>query len=459
MHNPDIFDTLTEGYFKVDMNDGISLLNRSGAKILGYSDKSELNGKHASEVFFKRTEDFEKLKNNLIQKQSTTGFLTFLRHKSKSDISVKVDAYIIYDTEQNQAGIEGIFRDIGENDVSRESNEMLQSIIDNTTAIISLKDISGKYKTVNRQFEKIFGKKREDIVGKTDHEIFPEEISQPFRDNDLKVLEARIPLELEEVIPHRDGLHTYLSIKFPLFDQQSSPHGICGISTDITWRKRTEEILRKEQEKQKKYLDVAGVMFVVLNPDQKVTLINKKGCEILGYESHEIIGKNWFDCFLPDDSREMTKKVFTALIEGNIENVEYFENHVLTKEGAAKIIYWHNAILKNDDGKIIGTLSSGEDITENKMAKKELARREAELRNFSRELKGFLNIITNDIQRPIESIIVSGETQCRDYMRNNKIDVTESLEYVRDAVSHLKTAATDLMKNVSLKHLMEKIAL
>jgi PAS domain S-box-containing protein len=133
-------------------------------------------------------------------------------------------------------------------------------------------------------------------------------------------------------------------------------------------RIRAVKALREEKNRAQKYLDVADVMLVVLGVDQKVSLINKKGCEILGCQEEEIIGKNWFDNFLPGKYGKEVKEVFRKVVAGDIKEIEYHENSVLACDGTEKIIAWHNTILRDDTGRVIGTLSSGEDITERRRA-------------------------------------------------------------------------------------------
>ncbi len=130
--------------------------------------------------------------------------------------------------------------------------------------------------------------------------------------------------------------------------------------------------LSKEREKAQQYLDVAGVVFVAIDPDQKVMLINRKGCEILGYEEHEVVGKNWFDTFLSDKAKDEVKAVFKKLMAGEIEAVEYVENLIVTKSGEEKIIAWHNTTLVDENGYITGILSSGENVTYRKRAEERL---------------------------------------------------------------------------------------
>nr|NQU91509.1 PAS domain S-box protein [Bacteroidota bacterium] len=127
-----------------------------------------------------------------------------------------------------------------------------------------------------------------------------------------------------------------------------------------------------EKDKAQNYLDIAGVMFIALNHKGVVTLCNKKASEVLGYNENEITGRNWFDNFLPYRNLAAVKNVFAELIQGNIEPVEFYENPVITSAGEERIIAWHNAILRNDNGEITGLLSSGEDITESEKAAQKL---------------------------------------------------------------------------------------
>jgi PAS domain S-box-containing protein len=144
---------------------------------------------------------------------------------------------------------------------------------------------------------------------------------------------------------------------------------------DLLFRnlKRSEVLLREEKNRIQSYLDIAGVILVVIDDNQKVSLINKKGCEILGYEENEIIGKNWFDTLIPERIREESKAGFRKLMDGEIDPVEYFEDPVLTKTGEERMIAWHNAVLRDKKGNIVNSLSSGEDITERKKMGEEIA--------------------------------------------------------------------------------------
>ncbi len=126
-------------------------------------------------------------------------------------------------------------------EAQRASHRLLQGVIDNSTAVIYVKDAAGRYMLINQRYEELFHVARDAIVGKTDYDLFPKDRADAFRAFDLRVLEAGRALESEELVPQDDGLHTYISIKAPLYAEAGRAYAVCGISTDITDRKRAEE--------------------------------------------------------------------------------------------------------------------------------------------------------------------------------------------------------------------------
>ncbi|MBU2648735.1 PAS domain S-box protein [bacterium] len=161
-------------------------------------------------------------------------------------------------------------------------------------------------------------------------------------------------------------------------------------------RKKADETLRLEKNRAQHYLDIAGVLLIVLDTDGIVTLINPKGCEIIGHDKEEIIGRSWFDDFLPAEAKKEVKKVFSQIVEGNIEPVEYYENPIVTKDGSQRLIAWHNSVLRANNGEIAGLFSSGEDITERKLANDALKESERRFKAIFNSIPQLLALWKNE---------------------------------------------------------------
>lgn len=139
----------------------------------------------------------------------------------------------------------GTFQDVTESrrteNALRESEELLRSITDNTSTLIFMKDLGGRYLHVNRQYEDLFHVSNATMQGRTDRDIFPQEMADAFVKNDKEVILSGQTIEVEELVPQDDGIHTYLSVKFPIRHASGGIYAVCGIATDITERKRDEE--------------------------------------------------------------------------------------------------------------------------------------------------------------------------------------------------------------------------
>ena len=278
----------------------------------------------------------------------------------------------------------------------RESEEKFATAFRNSPDSITLIGLSDeRVVEVNDGFCHATGYRREEILGHTSLELnLWSDLSERarfvsmLRDQKrvigfeasfrIKSGEIRVGLAAGEVVQIGDQPFALITIR------------------DITDNKRAEEALKKEKDRAQRYLDIAGVILVAINSDQKVVLINRKGCEILGYKEDEMIGKNWFDHFILERDRISVKGVFAKLVAAEIEPVEYFENSVLTKSGMEKIIAWHNTIIRDQNGRITGTLSSGEDITERNRSEKALRESEKRYRTLAEAAQDMIFIVDRE---------------------------------------------------------------
>ena len=147
-------------------------------------------------------------------------------------------AGVVWSATENRAA--AIFAAQQASESLKESEAKYQAILDNTSAIVYMKDATGRYMLVNRRWNVLFKKTREEAIGKTDNELFPPECAKEFRENDRRVMAAGQPIEVEEPVPHDDGMHTYNSNKFSLYDRNGWAYAVGGVSTDVTALKQAE---------------------------------------------------------------------------------------------------------------------------------------------------------------------------------------------------------------------------
>jgi len=281
------------------------------------------------------------------------------------------------------------------------SEEQWRKTFDSIQDLISIHDKDFRILQVNKAVSKALGVPREDLLGKHCYEVFHSR-STPWPNCPHKHTLETAESTVEDVVDPSLGGTFHIST-FPIFEG-GELIGSVHVCRDITGQKEMEEALREERDNAQRYLDIAGTMIVVIDDEQKVRLINKKGCNILGYYELEVIGKNWFDYFVPERLKEDEKTIFKKILAGEMEPVENYENPIVNKDGAERIIAWNNSVLKDEAGNITGTISSGEDVTERKAAEEELKMAYEELKVLEKMKDEFLSNISHELKTPLTSI-------------------------------------------------------
>ncbi|MCK5246446.1 PAS domain S-box protein, partial [Candidatus Bipolaricaulota bacterium] len=227
-----------------------------------------------------------------------------------------------------------------------ESQHLYQELVETMRDGLAIQDEHGILQYANEQYCQIMGRSRDELIGIATDQFMTSESKAQFAQQMLHRREGTASsYELSFVRPDGAEVSTLVSPQ-PIVDARGVFRGSFATVSEITSMKEIERQLQAEKEQARLYLDIAGVMFVVLDQDGRVVMLNKKGLEILGYkDSSELLGRSWFETCIPEDARESVRNVFSQMMLGEIEPVEYFENTVLTREGKPRIIAWHNTIM------------------------------------------------------------------------------------------------------------------
>ncbi len=242
------------------------------------------------------------------------------------------------------------------------SEKRLQSILDNAGSVIYAKDEQGQYILINKLFEDLFHVRHQEIIGKSDHDIFPKEMADAFAANDQQVLQRKKPLILDEQAPHDDGIHDYISIKFPLYDTDNRIYAICGISTDITERKKAETALIESQKKFRDLVENTHDLIWEIDQQARYTYISPRIKKILGYDPAELLHKTPFELMPPEEAYQISE-FFSDIID-NPRPFDAVKNINLHRNGQKVILESSGAPIFDSNGELCGYRGIDRDITE-----------------------------------------------------------------------------------------------
>jgi PAS domain S-box-containing protein len=300
-------------------------------------------------------------------------------------------------------GILGISRDLTDRKLVEQelmaNEEKFKNIFENMEDGYFKTSLNGEILLVNRSAAKLLGYETlEDLLAKN---LFTDICAKTdLRDVLLRTLkESKRIADSRIEFKCKDGTIILTSGSIRLVaGQDGQEDTIESILRDDTARIRSETELWKEKETAQRYLDVAGVILVVIQADHTVSMINRMGCDILGYHEDDILGRRWFENYLPQKINPEIALAFDQVVADRMELKEDQEYPLVTGTGDERLVRWHHIALRDENGKITAVLSSGEDVTEQRKA-------EAENRKLSRAIEQSpISVVITDYAGTIEYV-------------------------------------------------------
>jgi PAS domain S-box-containing protein len=319
-----------------------------------------------------------------------------------------------------------------------ETGNRLSSIMDNTPAVIFLKNLEGRYILINKRYEELFHISSDKIIGRTDFDIFPEDVAQQLWKNDLEILKTGHASEVEELIPQDDGIHNYISAKFPLHNDAGDIYAVCGIATDITKHKQVYDALQESQAKLSGLYEVSPLGIALTDMDGRYLEFNEAFMVICGYPPEELKKLDYWT---------LTPREYEAQEKAQLETLQQtgyygpYEKTYRRKNGDLIPIRLNGMIVKDKLGQS-KIWSIVEDITDSKKAEETLisARDEAESANTAKS--EFLAVMSHEIRTPLNAIL--GMTEVAKETNHNP-DVSTCLDVVERSGNNLLTLIEDIL--------------
>jgi len=193
---------------------------------------------------------------------------------------------------------------------------LLERVFDESPALVYVKDRENRFTYANQSLCRLFGRERRDLLGRTTHDVLPAAVADEHRANDERVLADGAALQIEETNAESDGLHTYLSVKYPLRAADGRPIAVCGISTDITESRRREEAALLGEATLHSLMNAITETVFLMTPDGTVLAVNETGAERLGAGREELLSRSIYDFIPPDVGHERAVRVRRVVQSG-----------------------------------------------------------------------------------------------------------------------------------------------
>ena len=269
-----------------------------------------------------------------------------------------------YNEDGEPERVVGTVQDITEQKLADEAVQktqgIYQALISSGSDLVYVKDDQLRYIALNQKMVDYYGIPSEQFaIGKRSCEIIKDQDALQWEERDRQVMSTGIVLTVEETV----GSETYETIIFPV-TLANDKRGVGGISRVITQRFLAEKTIEQERDRAEMYLNLSPVVFVAIDKNGIVTMINRAGCELLGAAKKDILGQNWVERFVPKEARTDTDSVLEIFLKSSAAGYMTHENAIITMRGERRDIEWKNVLMRDSQGNVIGVLGAGIDITE-----------------------------------------------------------------------------------------------
>ncbi len=254
----------------------------------------------------------------------------------------------------------------------RSSQQQLHGLMENSPNAIFVKDPEGRYLSVNRRYAELHSKQREDFLGHSDFDVFPPETAARMRMSDARVISTGQPVELEDTFATATGTHTSIVHKFPIIDEEGRVHGLCGIATEISERKRAEAEIRENRRQLESILgQLPGMAFRMVHDGQLTPVYISRGAlGLTGHSARDFLEKivALHEIIHPEDRERARNAIAAAVKKRRSYEIEY---RIVDRSGRVKWVLDRGQGLYNEDGRLLFVEGLAIDITQRKDAESE----------------------------------------------------------------------------------------
>lgn len=387
------------------------------------------------------------------------------------DLTLEESKTLLHELEVHQVELEM------QNEELRETQHRLEESRDQYTDLFDFAPIGyiilsekGVIKNINLTGCDLLGMERSLLIAKPFSAYISNGQSRILFLNLRKAFETGLLPSFEIQMKHKTKGSFIALLQGVITKDQKTKTPVCRVSLiDVTELKEAKalqirhESLQKEKKKIQQYLDLAPVVFLLIDTEYKVQMINQKGCDLLGYESRHIIGKNWFGNFMSMKNHDMVSLTHQRMDKEKGLLKPYFESYLKCGNNESRLMSWTNVALRDEHQQLMGTLLAGEDVTERKKLELRKQKYTQELEKLveerTRELKealekekginemksAFVSMASHEFRTPLTSILsstflIKRYNEMEEYAKERR-----HIERIKSSVNQLTSILEDFL--------------
>jgi len=289
-------------------------------------------------------------------------------------------------------------------EVSKDSFQFFQNLIETIPVPIFYKSINGLYLGCNELFLNYLGFKRDEVINKNVYDIITKDLAETYNKSDQDVFETKTKQMLQSNFIHADGyIHDVIFYKAPFFESEDKVIGLVSVMFDITEQKKIEEKLRSSEQRYRTIIEDQTEIIYRLLPNGNITFVNEAFCEFFNTKRKDVIGANIIN-FLPNFTSE---QMFIFINSFTVNNSIFKKIFTMQLKHNRDIKYLHttNRAIFDNNGKIIELQTVGQDITELKRIENELILAKSKAEDALKLKSSYLSNMSQDIKNPLNAII------------------------------------------------------
>lgn len=342
-------------------------------------------------------------------------------------------------------------------DAALANESLYRALVDNLKEGVFQTDAAGNYTFLNPAWFEITGHAVSPSRGRQFLDfIHPDDRAQAAGLFQMLSSRAREFFRVELRLLHHNGRPRWAQIfARPLLNKNGEFTGMSGTLSDETERRQIELSLRESERRFRETIENVRLVSVCLDLDGNIIFCNEFLTTLTGWDREEALGQNWFELFVPQDRIDLRESFLNSMQNGDVPT--HLEHEIVTRSGGRRVIAWNNTPWRDLSGRVVGTASLGEDITDRKLAEEQLRLAKEAAEDANRAKSEFLATMSHEIRTPMNGVLGFTSLLLDTPLAQEQREYVETIRTSGETLLHLINEILDFSKIEAKKLVLEHV--